>query len=96
MLCREMRLSSDVDLRQVARLTPGFVGADLQALTREAALSAVNRQAAILILTLLIILFTESYKRFKTSPPTAVSSSPAWTNTTWMMSRTCSFTRSHL
>ncbi|GLG99713.1 Transitional endoplasmic reticulum ATPase TER94 [Gryllus bimaculatus] len=42
-LCRSMRLAPDVDLHALAKCTPGFVGADLQALTREAALAAVSR-----------------------------------------------------
>ncbi|XP_043111094.1 nuclear valosin-containing protein-like isoform X1 [Puntigrus tetrazona] len=42
-LCRKMTLPEEFDYRQLARLTPGFVGADLMALCREAAMSAVNR-----------------------------------------------------
>ncbi|CAH1791657.1 unnamed protein product [Owenia fusiformis] len=42
-LCRGLRLADDVDNEQLARDTPGFVGADLQSLAREAAMSAVNR-----------------------------------------------------
>ncbi|KAL7841807.1 hypothetical protein SRHO_G00254980 [Serrasalmus rhombeus] len=42
-LCRKIRLPADFDFRQLARLTPGYVGADLMALCREAAMSAVNR-----------------------------------------------------
>jgi ribosome biogenesis ATPase len=42
-LCSKLRLASDVDLAKLGRLTPGFVGADLAALTREAAMAAVNR-----------------------------------------------------
>merc|ERR1712060_441663 len=38
-----MRLAEDLDLALLAKLTPGFVGADLSALTKEAALSAVGR-----------------------------------------------------
>ena len=38
-----MPLSDDVDLDQVARVTHGFVGADLQALTKEAAMSSLRR-----------------------------------------------------
>ena len=43
MVCRDLRLSADFDFDYVASLTPGFVGADLTALTREAAMCAVNR-----------------------------------------------------
>jgi len=38
-----MRLAGDLDTKLLARLTPGFVGADLAALTQEAALCAVVR-----------------------------------------------------
>jgi len=37
------RLDSDVDLTALGKLTPGFVGADLQALVREAGMIAVTR-----------------------------------------------------
>src|SRR5918995_738394 len=40
---RGMPLSPDVDLDQLAKRTYGFVGADIAALTREAALEAVRR-----------------------------------------------------
>ncbi|XP_028279425.1 nuclear valosin-containing protein-like [Parambassis ranga] len=42
-LCRKIKLPEDFDYQQLARLTPGYVGADLMALCREAAMSAVNR-----------------------------------------------------
>jgi len=42
-LCRKLTLPEDFDYQQLARLTPGYVGADLMALCREAAMSAVNR-----------------------------------------------------
>jgi len=38
-----MRLSGEFDLQEIARLTPGYVGADLDALAKEAAVIAVNR-----------------------------------------------------
>eukprot|EP01032_Pedospumella_encystans_P012446 gene12446-14400_t len=38
-----MRLSSSVDFKALGKLTPGFVGADLQSLTREAGMLAVSR-----------------------------------------------------
>ena len=40
---RRMPLGVDVDLDRLAGLTPGYVGADLEALCREAALSALHR-----------------------------------------------------
>ncbi|XP_042624333.1 nuclear valosin-containing protein-like isoform X2 [Cyprinus carpio] len=42
-LCRKITLTEDFDYRQLARLTPGYVGADLMALCREAAMTSVNR-----------------------------------------------------
>lgn len=42
-LCRKIQLPEDFDYRQLARLTPGYVGADLMALCREAAMTTVNR-----------------------------------------------------
>ncbi|XP_073072775.1 nuclear valosin-containing protein-like isoform X7 [Manis javanica] len=42
-LCRKLRLPEPFCFRQLAHLTPGFVGADLMALCREAAMCAVNR-----------------------------------------------------
>ena len=43
---QKVKLSGDVDLDQVARLTTGFSGADLQNLVNEAALLATRRDAA--------------------------------------------------
>jgi len=40
---RDAALASDVDLARIAQLTPGFVGADLEALCREAAMIALRR-----------------------------------------------------
>lgn len=42
-LCRKLKLPEDFDYQHLARLTPGYVGADLMALCREAVMSAVNR-----------------------------------------------------
>lgn len=42
-LCRNLTLSSEFDYESIAKNTPGYVGADLTALTREAAMLAVNR-----------------------------------------------------
>lgn len=39
----DMPLAPEVDLAELARLTPGFVGADLAALCREAAMAALRR-----------------------------------------------------
>jgi transitional endoplasmic reticulum ATPase len=40
---RDAALANDIDLARLAQLTPGFVGADLQALCREAAMIALRR-----------------------------------------------------
>lgn len=42
-LCARMRLSGSFDLSRIARYTPGYVGADLKALTQEAASAAIRR-----------------------------------------------------
>ncbi|CAH2255675.1 nuclear valosin-containing -like isoform X1 [Pelobates cultripes] len=42
-LCRKLKLPESFDFQCLAHLTPGYVGADLMALCREAATCAVNR-----------------------------------------------------
>nr|CAB3264526.1 nuclear valosin-containing protein-like [Phallusia mammillata] len=42
-LCKGLKLADDVSYQLIARLTPGYVGADLLSLCREAAMHAVNR-----------------------------------------------------
>jgi len=42
-LCKDLRLSDDLNFRVLAKLTPGYVGADLSALTSEAGMIAVER-----------------------------------------------------
>ncbi|ELU02896.1 hypothetical protein CAPTEDRAFT_169679 [Capitella teleta] len=42
-LCRSLKVGPDFDYLGLAHLTPGYVGADLMALVREAAITAVNR-----------------------------------------------------
>lgn len=42
-LSQKMRLDGSFDFRSIAKKTPGFVGADLVSLTKEAAVIAVNR-----------------------------------------------------
>ncbi len=41
--CRDAALAPDIDFARIAQLTPGFVGADLEALCREAAMIALRR-----------------------------------------------------
>ncbi|NWH19862.1 NVL protein, partial [Grus americana] len=42
-LCRKLKLLESFEFHHLARLTPGYVGADLMALCREAAMCTVNR-----------------------------------------------------
>ncbi|KAI8824057.1 ribosome biogenesis ATPase RIX7 [Fimicolochytrium jonesii] len=42
-LCSKLRLSGDLDTKSLAKVTPGYVGADLNALTAEAGMLAVQR-----------------------------------------------------
>ncbi|ORX78661.1 AAA-domain-containing protein [Anaeromyces robustus] len=42
-LCKDLRLSDELNFRALAKLTPGYVGADLSALTSEAGMIAVER-----------------------------------------------------
>jgi ribosome biogenesis ATPase len=42
-MCGKLRLEGSIDFQNLARLTPGYVGADLNALTAEAGLIAVRR-----------------------------------------------------
>ncbi|TPX51318.1 hypothetical protein SeMB42_g01964 [Synchytrium endobioticum] len=42
-MCNKLRLSGDIDSRALAKLTPGYVGADIGALTAEAGMSAIRR-----------------------------------------------------
>src|SRR5438552_11296574 len=41
--CRDAALAADIDFARLAQLTPGFVGADLETLCREAAMIALRR-----------------------------------------------------
>ncbi|KAH9096834.1 hypothetical protein LEN26_017296 [Aphanomyces euteiches] len=50
-LASKMRLAGDMDFQELARRTPGFVGADLVSLTKEAAVLAVNRVFSTLLST---------------------------------------------
>jgi ribosome biogenesis ATPase len=42
-VCKGLKISESVSFESVARMTPGYVGADLKALAREAANCAINR-----------------------------------------------------
>lgn len=42
-MTRTMRLEGNFNFARIAKLTPGYVGADLRALTKEAAVVAINR-----------------------------------------------------
>lgn len=38
-----IKIADDVDFEEIANLTPGFVGADLQAVLRESAIHSISR-----------------------------------------------------
>ena len=42
-MTRDIRLSGDIEFRVLAKKTPGFVGADIRSLTKEAGVVAINR-----------------------------------------------------
>ena len=42
-MTKDMKLSGDFDFKLLARRTPGYVGADVRSLTKEAAVIAINR-----------------------------------------------------
>lgn len=46
-LTSKLKLGEGFDYETIAKYTPGFVGADLMALTSEAAMVAVNRYAEV-------------------------------------------------
>ncbi|KAJ3156028.1 hypothetical protein HDU89_005592 [Geranomyces variabilis] len=50
-LCSKLKMSGDLDVAQLAKWTPGYVGADLAALTAEAGMSAVSRVVSTLYFT---------------------------------------------
>lgn len=55
-LCRNMKMSEDISLDKVADLTPGYVGADLNALCSHAGIAAVTRFVLLCICNFCIIL----------------------------------------
>ncbi len=42
-MSRDLNVAPTFEMRQLARMTPGYVGADLASLLREAAINAVKR-----------------------------------------------------
>lgn len=42
-MTKNMKLSGDFNFKELARITPGYVGADVRSLTKEAAVIAINR-----------------------------------------------------
>jgi ribosome biogenesis ATPase len=55
-LCNKLKLAPDFSYEYVALNTPGFVGADLMALTREASMVAVNRFVYHSCVTVIVLL----------------------------------------
>ena len=43
MLCKDIKLEDNFNYNKISQLTPGYVGADLNSLVREAAMLAVNK-----------------------------------------------------
>eukprot|EP00978_Attheya_sp_CCMP212_P039783 scaffold210436_cov44-Attheya_sp.AAC.1 len=64
-MTRGMRLSGDFDFTILAKKTPGYVGADLRAFTKEAAVLAVNR-----IFSTILTPHTTSTNNITTGTPT--------------------------
>ncbi|AWR95818.1 AAA family ATPase [Acidianus brierleyi] len=64
---RRLKLSSDVDLEKIAEITHGFVGADLEALVREAALDALKRTSNYEDILVTMSDFTDAMKRIQPS-----------------------------
>lgn len=42
-LTRKMRLNPGIDMREIVKMTPGYVGADISTLCKEASIQAVSR-----------------------------------------------------
>lgn len=42
-LTQNVKIAKDVDFAAIAKVTPGFVGADLEAVTKEAGLICINK-----------------------------------------------------
>lgn len=42
-VAQKIKIANDVNFEEIARITPGFVGADLEAVAKEAGLICVNR-----------------------------------------------------
>ena len=76
-LCAKLTLSGAVDIELIARSTPGFVGADLVALTKEAAVIAVNR-----IFRAMLDPEEEEEEDSTTIAPASIASSSTTTTTT--------------
>ena len=46
-MSKDMKLADNVDFKEISRITPGYVGADLRTLTREAGMLTVKRAVAV-------------------------------------------------
>jgi ribosome biogenesis ATPase len=42
-LTRKMRLNPEIDMKEIVKMTPGYVGADISTLCKEASIQAVSR-----------------------------------------------------
>ena len=69
MLCKDIKLEDNFNYSKISQLTPGYVGADLNSLVREAAMLAVNKIFA----TLENNLVKSSHTEEETTPVAAES-----------------------
>ena len=69
-LCRDLRLDLDFDFERLAHGTPGYVGADLMSLAREAAITAVSRsvrRSCSFIIIIIKYVFVAAYSQHASS-----------------------------
>ncbi|KFW82252.1 Spermatogenesis-associated protein 5-like 1, partial [Manacus vitellinus] len=74
LLTSNMPISADVDLAQLAELTPGYVGADLTALCREAVMQAVSHSSLESTETETVINMGDFQEAFKKIQPSSFRS----------------------
>ncbi|NWS21064.1 SPA5L protein, partial [Pachyramphus minor] len=69
LLTSNMPISADVDVAQLAEMTPGYVGADLTALCREAAMQAVSHSSSLESTETMVNMgdFQEAFKKIQPS-----------------------------
>ncbi|NWS97813.1 SPA5L protein, partial [Mionectes macconnelli] len=80
LLTSNMPISADVDVAQLAEMTPGYVGADLTALCREAALQAVSHSSLESAETKTMITTGDFQEAFKKIQPSSFRSTVGLTD----------------